>query len=171
MRSGEAWRLKWIDLDIKRNTITLNEPGKHSRARMFKVSGTLTTMLDNLPKKNKYVFGGGGLKGFRVTFSGLRKRLAHKLENPRFREITFHTFRHWKATMEYHKNKDILYVKQMLGHKSIENTLLYTQLVSFQTDEYTSRVAETVEEACVLVEAGFGYVCEMNGMQIFRKRK
>jgi len=60
---------------------------------------------------------------------------------------------------------------QRLGYKSIENTLLYTQLVSFETDEYTSRVAETVDEACELVEAGFCHVCEVNGMQIFRKRK
>jgi hypothetical protein len=30
--------------------------------------------------------------------------------------------------MEYHRTKDILYVKQLLGHKRIENTLIYVQL-------------------------------------------
>ncbi len=35
--------------------------------------------------------------------------------------------------MEYHKTKDILHVKEILGHKSINNTILYTQLVTIQT--------------------------------------
>jgi integrase len=162
MRSGEAWRLKWIDVNFKNKTVRLNEPEKHSKTRMFKVSGKLLTMLNNLPKKNEYVIGGGNLRWFRPTFVSLRKKLAHKLQNPRFKEIKFHTFRHWKATMEYAKTKDILYVKQLLGHKSIENTLRYTQLVNFETDEYTSRVAKTIKEACALFEAGFGHVCKMD---------
>jgi len=37
-------------------------------------------------------------------------------------QIHFHTFRHWKATMEYHKTKAILHVMKVLGHKNINNT-------------------------------------------------
>jgi len=88
--------------------------------------------------------------------------------------ITFHTFRHWKATMEYHKTKDILHVMHILGHKNIKNTLVYTHLAEelFQgQDEYTSKVAKTQREACVLADAGFGYVCDFDGNKIFRKRK
>jgi len=85
--------------------------------------------------------------------------------------ITFHTFRHWKATMEYHKTKDIPHVKEALGHKSINNTLIYTQLVSFEEDEFTARVDHSEKDACDLVEAGFQFVCDFNGNKIFRKRK
>lgn len=101
----------------------------------------------------------------------LGKDLARKLKNPRIRGITFHTFRHFKATMEYHKTKDILHVMRILGHKNIKNTLVYTQLVDFQDDDYVSRVAKTIEEACQLIEAGFEYVCEMDDVKIFRRRK
>ena len=83
----------------------------------------------------------------------------------------FHTFRHWKATMEYHKTKDILHVMKLLGHKNISNTLVYTQLVDFGEEEYVTKVAWTLKEACKLIEAGFEYVCEMEGAKIFRKRK
>jgi integrase len=38
---------------------------------------------------------------------------------------TLHTFRHWKATMKYHKNKDNLHVMNLLGHRIIEFTLVY----------------------------------------------
>ena len=73
--------------------------------------------------------------------------------------------------MEYHKTKDILYVMKLLSHKNINNTLVYTQLVDFSEKEYVTKVAWTLEEACKLIEAGFEYVCEMEGAKIFRKRK
>jgi len=60
---------------------------------------------------------------------------------------------------------------RMLGHKNIKNTLVYTQLVDFQDDDFVSRVAKTIEEACQLIEAGFEYVCEMDSVKIFRRRK
>lgn len=70
-------------------------------------------------------------------------------------KIHFHTFRHWKATMEYHKTKDFLHVKQLLGHKNINNTMLYTQLIHFEGDEYHVKVAKTLEEVKELLAAGF----------------
>jgi len=38
-------------------------------------------------------------------------------------------------------------------------------------DEYHCRIAKTVEEAVKLIEAGFEYVCDMDGVKLFRKRK
>jgi len=73
--------------------------------------------------------------------------------------------------MEYHKTKDILHVMKVLGHKRIQNTLVYTQLVDLSSDEYVSKVAKTIQEACQLVETGFEYVTEMDDVKIFRKRK
>ncbi|UCC58970.1 MAG: hypothetical protein JSW14_03460 [Candidatus Bathyarchaeum sp.] len=73
--------------------------------------------------------------------------------------------------MTYNKTKDILYVKKLLGHKSINSTLLYTQLISFEGDEYHSSVAKTTEEAKSLIESGFEYVCSHQDLLLFRKRK
>jgi hypothetical protein len=74
--------------------------------------------------------------------------------------------------MEYHKTKDILHVMKLLGHRSIKNTLIYTQLVQPENnEEYVSKVAWTINEARLLVEAGFEYVCDVEGAKLFRKRK
>ena len=73
--------------------------------------------------------------------------------------------------MEYHKTKDILHVMQLLGHRNIKNTLIYTQLITFKDDEYTAKVALTEKEACDFIESGFEYVCDYNNRKIFRKRK
>ena len=117
------------------------------------------------------VFGKSALSSHRWNYVQQRKRLAKKLQNPKLNQITFHTFRHWKATMKYHRTKDILHVKQLLGHRNIQSTLIYTQLVSFEGDEYHVKVAKTVNEACELAKAGFDYFTTMDDAQIFRKRK
>jgi len=73
--------------------------------------------------------------------------------------------------MEYHKTRDILHVMNLLGHKNIESALVYTHLISFESDEYHSAVAKTVEEARKLLEDGFEYVCQKDELMLFRKRK
>jgi hypothetical protein len=44
---------------------------------------------------------------------------------------------------------------QFLGHRNIKNTLVYTQLVNFESSDYQSATAKTVQEAEKLIEAGF----------------
>jgi hypothetical protein len=56
-------------------------------------------------------------------------------------------------------------------HRSIQNTLKYTQLIEFNDEEYSAKVAASKKEVCSLVEAGFEYVCDYNANKIFRKRK
>jgi len=73
--------------------------------------------------------------------------------------------------MEYSRTKDILYIKQLLGHVNINNTLVYTHLVSFSSEEYICKVAKSLEEASKLIESGFDYVTELDGVKLFRKRK
>ncbi|MCK4424965.1 site-specific integrase [Candidatus Bathyarchaeota archaeon] len=170
LRSGEAWCLKWKDIDFQNRTITINEPEKHGKPRMLKISPTMVAMLKAMQTENERVFI-GKLPFFRESFRYFRQRLSVKLKNPRLLRITFHTFRHWKATMEYHKTKDILYVKQLLGHRDINTTLLYTQLVNFESDEYHTATAKTVEEATKLAEAGFEYFDALENVHIYRKRK
>ncbi len=73
--------------------------------------------------------------------------------------------------MEYYKTRDILHVKEVLGHKSLNNTMLITQLISFKDDDFSVVISHTEEEACKLIEAGFEYFCDFNGNKLFKKRK
>jgi integrase len=172
MRVGEALRLRWVDIDPKQGTITVNDPEKNGRPRVLKVSDLLLTRLSKLPEKDsKKIFGNATLSSFETNYYIQRKHISAKLENPRLLQITFHTLRHWKATMEYHKTKDILHVMNLLGHRSIQNTLIYTQLVNFESNDYYSATAKSIDEAGKLVEAGFEYVLTNSDIMLFRKRK
>jgi integrase len=127
-------------------------------------------MTNAMPRAGDYTFNPNTstiAKGFRKQ----RNRLSKKLQNPRLKQIHFHTLRHWKANMEYHKTKDILHVMQVLGHKNINNTLMYTQLINFEDGDYYCKTAKTLKEDQELVEAGFEFVTERDGIKIYRKRK
>ena len=171
MRSGEAWQLEWTDVDFEHRTVSVT-PEKGSNPRVLPISADLIAMLKGLAKTSNRVFN-GSLRHFRRSFRRQRKKIAEKLKNPRIDSINFHTLRHFKATMEYHKTKDILHVKQILGHRNINSTLLYTQLVNFKENDYHVRVASNVKEACELVKSGFQYVTGeyVDGGKIFRKPK
>jgi len=172
-RKREVARIEWTDIDFERNIISINHPEKGSNPRQIKVSSKCINMLSMLPKNRDRVF---SINSVDRQFYRQRKRIAKKLNNPRILRISFHTLRHWKGTMEYHKTKDILRVKYILGHKNIKNTLIYIDIENalFQNgreEEFYVRTARTVEEACKLIEVGFEYVCDMDGVKIFRKRK
>lgn len=62
-------------------------------------------------------------------------------------------------------------MKQILGHKSLDNTMLYTLLIDFKDDEFTVSVAHSEEEAVKLTEAGFEFFCDYGANKILRKRK
>ena len=173
-RLGEAFKLEWTDIDCARNTLRINHPEKRSNPRILPISSRLAGMINTLPKKSSGIFG-GSLRTFETSLWNQRKKAAFKLQNPRLTEITYHTFRHWKATMEYHKTHDIFHVQRLLGHRNIQNTAIYITLENglFQTedDQFHVAVAKTLDEACKLVEVGFEYICEMDDAKIFKKRK
>jgi integrase len=173
MRLGEALSLKWTDLDLERNGIILNTPEKRSEPRAFRVTTTLLGKLNQLPKTQETIFHNRIRQSVSANFRTQRKRTAAKLGNPRLEKITLRTLRHFKATMEYAKTRDILHVMTLLGHKNIKNTLIYTQLVKLEKeDAFHSATAKTADEAKNLIESGFDYVCTTpDSLMLFRKRK
>ncbi|MGF3499665.1 MAG: tyrosine-type recombinase/integrase, partial [Candidatus Bathyarchaeia archaeon] len=79
----------WVDIDFDRHIITLNDPEKGSKPRIWKVSDKLMGMLKNLPVNSQKVFGNTTYDSLKQTLQLTRKRLAAKLQNPRLLKITF----------------------------------------------------------------------------------
>ena len=89
-------------------------------------------------------------------------------------KIRLYDLRHWYATTQYLKTRDIFHVKYLLGHRYIQSTLVYLHvaqgLVNY-SDEYFVKVASNIEEFTQLLESGFEYVSDYEGKKILRKRK
>jgi integrase len=174
LRPIEICTLKVKDIDLEQRTI-YPSTAKHGTARALKISANLNTLLqthiithklnpnDKLFKGNADAYGN--------TYRATRNALATKLQDPTIQQIKLYDFRHYYATMLYHKTRDILYVKQQLGHTNINNTLIYTQLININEDEWITRIANNVKEDQELLEHGFEYVTERDGIKIYRKRK
>jgi integrase len=54
-RAGEAWNLRWIDLDPQQRTVNIC-PEKNSNPRQLTISIRLVGMLNALPKRYKLIF-------------------------------------------------------------------------------------------------------------------
>jgi integrase len=175
-RRGEAFNLRWADVDMVTMTVRIT-PEKGSNPRIFRISENLARKLGCLLGGSEKVFDFKTVCNVDKNFRKQRRKIAHKLANPRLMQIHMHTFRHWKATMEYYRTKDILHVMRILGHRKIENTLIYVQLVEALfhevDEEYVCKVAKNIEEAKPLIESGFEYVTGdySDGGKLFRKKK
>ena len=86
-RSGEAWRLKWTDIDVEHGIITFNSPEKGSNPRQFRVSQKLAAMLNSLPKVSQKLWGDIELNQFRKNFMYLHCQISNGAHSSDFRHI------------------------------------------------------------------------------------
>ena len=174
LRPVELHRLTTRGIDLEHGII-YPETAKGGSARSLKVKPSTLARLKSYvveknPKTNQTIF--PTTKAMSHVWCRVRNRTAQKLQEPQLKKFRLYDLRHYFATMLYRKTKLILLVKAKLGHKRIENTMIYTHLVNFsEDDEYNTATASTVKEACKLIEIGYEYVTELEGIKIFKKRK
>jgi integrase len=174
-RPGEISDITWESINFQARTIRIAAE-KGSNSRILPISLKAIEMLSNIPQGEGKLF--CKADSMRTTLFYQRRRIAKRLAAPELKQISFKTFRHWKGTTEQHRTKDPWHVKLILGHKSITSTetyIHYEQMIyqSEANDQFITKVALNVEEACKLIDVGFEYVTgEYNdGGKIFRKRK
>jgi len=173
MRPIELERTRTRDIDLERGTITVRT-AKGGAGRTVQVRRQTLALLREYLGKHSFGLNDRPFprrKKMTGRWVRLRNTVASKLMNPTFKTIRLYDLRHFAATMTYHKTRDILYTQRMLGHRCLRSTLRYVQLIAFRDDDYASAVARTVEEVRQLVEAGFEYMTEVEGIKVFRKRK
>jgi integrase/recombinase XerD len=172
----ELVRLTLKNLDLNKGII-YPETAKHGTPRALKLKPQTLNMLNNLietrnPSINERIWGRWSSNIYGKLFRHSRNKTSKKLQKPAIKTIRLYDLRHFFATMLYRETRDILYVKQQLGHNNIKNTLIYTQLLMDEvTENYTCKIAETKEQMIELIEHGFTFVHEKDGVAYFKKRK
>jgi integrase len=174
LRPVELQNLKAKDVDLEQR-IVYPTTAKHGASRALRISQNLAHLLQEHIIRNDLASNDNLFKGkstdYGEYFRKARNKLAKKLQDPTLRTIRLYDLRHYFATTTYYKTRDLLLTKTLMGHTKVETTLIYTQLLNLNDDEWTCRTAQNVQEATQLIENGFEYITEMDGLKLFRRRK
>ncbi len=171
LEGAELWKVKRKDMDTEQGIITA-EGNKGHRGRSFKLKQQTAEMLrtylhrytENEPFPNPKAMG--------EAWREARNRAATKIGKPELKQIMLKALRNYSAAQLYYATQDPWRVMLHLGHKKLDTTQHYISgMIPQGETEYTCKTAKTPEEAIALIEAGFQYVTEMDGLKIFKKRK
>ena len=152
------------------------ETAKHGLGRTLKLKSKTADMLRVYLEENKFNLNDHPFpksKTMRTSYRDIRKRTAEKLHRPKLLKVCLYSFRHYYASKLYRDTQNIVLVQRKLGHRRIQQTLTYIHSIVdiCENDDYTTATAETIQDDCKLLEAGFQYVTERDGIKIYRKRK
>lgn len=134
LRIGEVCRLKYEDINRKQMRIHITH-GKNRSDRYAILStealSILTQYWYSYGKPKNWLFPGqrGADKPI-DTFYLSRHIHAHETRLGWEQRLTCHSFRHAFGTHLYENGTDLLTIKALLGHKSLNSTTIYVQLAS-----------------------------------------
>ncbi|MBP6912292.1 MAG: tyrosine-type recombinase/integrase [Candidatus Pacebacteria bacterium] len=133
MRISEAINLKISDIDSKRMMVRI-ENSKGNRDREVMLSENLLILLRKyykLYKPKKYIF--EGQKGGKYTARSAEQVFKKALEKAKINKpASLHTLRHSYATHLIEQGIDIRIVQELLGHKNIKTTQIYTHVTDIR---------------------------------------
>ena len=123
MRLGEILKLKWEDVDLI-NRVIIVRRSKNGYSRDIPVTDQLYQALKPIDQSKEYVFSnadGNPVKSIRTAFE--KAVLLAGLK-----DFTFHDLRHTFASHLVMNGTDLLTVKELLGHRTINMTVRYSHL-------------------------------------------
>ncbi len=128
MRLSEILNLVWDDIDFSRGSIRVRNT-KNSEDRFVPVNTNLRNMLEERKNNNfskAYVFCNTRSDRFRIFT--ISHRFAEVIKKCGIKDFRFHDLRHTFASHLVMSGADIVTVKELLGHKTLEMTMRYSHL-------------------------------------------
>lgn len=137
LRIGEVCQLKYSDVDRKKMRIHISH-GKNRSDRYAILSvNTLAILTDYWFAYNKpmdWLFPKQRDRSKPIdTYYIMRNIKLHEERLGWEHRITCHSFRHAFGTHLYENGTDLLTIKTLLGHKSLNSTLIYIHLASYDS--------------------------------------
>ncbi len=158
-------------IDTEQETITITGTKGHSSAT-YKLKQQTTTMLKEYLIKNPQDYPFPKPKIMSEQWRTVRDRLANNLKQPELKNIPMKNLRNYSGAKLYYKLQDPIAVMRHLRHKKLETTMHYIRGITIGgEEEYTVKTATNIKEATDLLEHGFTYIQDIDGIKLYRKRK
>lgn len=124
MRKGEILNLKWEDIDFNVGLIHLLKT-KSGYMREIPMNENVSNVLGRIKRtpESVYVF-----QYNHKPLKDIKKSFRTALDKAEIKNFRFHDLRHTFASHLVMAGVDLLTVKELLGHKTIEMTLRYSHL-------------------------------------------
>jgi integrase len=158
-------------IDTEQGIISIRGTKGHASAQ-YKLKPQTAEMLRLCIHRNpqEYLFPPSGNMG--DAWRNARRKAMKTLCKPELDKIELKSLRNYSGAMLYYRLQDPIAVMRHLRHKKLETTMHYIRGITITgEEEYTCKAAHDIKEATALIEAGFQYVTEMDGLKLFRKRK
>lgn len=123
-RIGEIFSLRWQNVDLERNLITVFSP-KTQKTGLVPINSDVRRILEFwvLVRKNEFVFYN---QETGKPFVDLDAGLELACKKAGITGVTWHTLRHTFASRLLERGVDIMTVKELLGHSTVTVTMRYT---------------------------------------------
>jgi integrase len=173
-RPIEIYWLKVGDIDLTTGIVNITR-AKHTIGREGKLKPDTLTLLNLYITKrnlntNSKLFKGRNADNFGANFRLLRNRLAKKYNRPELKQINLYDFRRFKASKEYKLSRhNLLYVKQLLGHKDIKTTEKYITLFDEKNITWIPVICHNQQEIEQAIKDDCELVCQADGITYFKK--
>jgi len=139
LRISEVVKLKVKDLDFA-NQILYVRQGKGNKDRQTILSAILLDVLQkytNHHATNDYVFTSN--RGSYLSQRAVQKVFSKALKQAKIKkDATCHSLRHSFATHLLENGTNIRYIQELLGHKRLETTQIYTKVASNKLKDISS---------------------------------
>lgn len=131
LRVSEVINLKVADLDIDELVVHIKN-AKGNKDRISVLPEKLQNDLRNIiagKSQEDFIFNSN--RGGKLTTTSLQKMFRKSLYRTKINKpATFHSLRHSFATHLLENGTDVRYVQELLGHKNIRTTQIYTQVTN-----------------------------------------
>jgi integrase len=124
LRRGNVVDLYWREIDFERRTITKTRT-KSNDNLVVPLIKTVMAVLEQLPRTEERVFPGVSKDAVSTLFIK-----AHKSTG--IEDFKLHDLRHTFGSYVFLQTKDLRTVQELLGHRDIKSTLIYTHVLTEQ---------------------------------------
>ncbi|MFA5134103.1 MAG: site-specific tyrosine recombinase/integron integrase [Patescibacteria group bacterium] len=130
LRVSELIKIKMCDIDLDRKMLRVYQ-GKGRKDRYTLLAEKLSPILlqqIKLKQPGDYLFAGSGGEGHLTPVSA--EKIVKKAASLAgiYKNVSCHTLRHSFATHLLEQGTDIRYIQELLGHKNLETTQIYTKV-------------------------------------------
>jgi site-specific recombinase XerD len=139
LRRGECSRLDVSDADLQRGALLVSN-GKGKRDRLTPLAGRAAKALDSYLEESRpeilkdpqekalFLSCATATRGRRLSCSGLSRVVSRHAKAAGLPHVHPHALRHTCATHVLRGGADLKHVQELLGHKSIASTTIYTRV-------------------------------------------